>query len=761
MMSRLKLFLIVVGSLAILAGCELDKDSPASAPQPPPPPPADVVSTETVTPTADRLIFSSGEDEPDLEVYTTFRNGSGRTRLTHNLRGDSSAVAYPNTGLVYYTCERSEAICVSNTTGTANEVAVSASSINGSNIMLPILEDPAISPDGSQMLFTGVNISDDGKTSNNDIYLYDFSTDKVTNFAVGPVQDQMPAWASDTEVVWSRLRNGDWDLVTFTLGGPRGSAPIAITDNNLDDLGVDVSGDGEKLSFMSIKGNDGSLVAMPYTKSVGTPTTVGPVTLERGFIGGDPDTAWSPDGTRIAYAAKEGDDVEIFTIAASGGAATNVTKNSVYDVDPEWATLPPSFSVMKPASFTESNGSITFDIVLDAPSTESLTVDYATVGGTATPGADFTPKAGTATFSPGQTKVSVQVNVTDDTTLEVLEKFSMRLTNSAAGTLIGLDEAEGVIVDNEVEPTPTPTVASTPTPSASPSATASPGGDGRIAFTSTRGGAQQLYTMAANGSDVVHVSTDQASSTLSAPSWSPTGARIIHTALNTGSAPPQPEIMDRPSNGSGSFRMLVLHASMDTDPDYRHGSTSTTEALVWASDRDGDFEIYYATPGGTPKKLTNNSANDGAPSFSGDGKYIVYHSNADGDFDIYRLEVAANGDPVGTPANLTNEAAGEAASDQFHPDYAWSQNKIVYHSNKHGDFDIFVMNVATKAEIHVTHEATDEYLPSFSPSGNKVVFVRDVGGNLEIFTATPTEAAASVNITNNAATDSSPDWGPI
>jgi Tol biopolymer transport system component len=746
-----KVWLLVAGAMFVLAGC--DPQPETTNPPPVPQPPADVVSNKTPNPRPDRLLFSSGRDEPDLEVYSSFPDGSGRRRLTRNTSGDSGVVAYPNTGLVYYVCGRSESICVATTSGTG-----SAGVLTSQRIGFPIIEDPAISPDGSKMIFTGVHISPDGKSTNYDLYLYDFGTEEITNFAVGAALDQMPTWVSDTQVVWSRFRNGDWDLVTFALGAPRGSTPRVLTENDLDDLGADASSDGSKLAFISIRGNDGTLQTMPFpADGVGAPVALTSVRLERGFIGGDPDAAWSPDGTQIAFVSYPSgeDDAEIMTVPAAGGTPANATANDVYDVDPDWATLPPSFSIGSPLIVSEGRGAVLrFVIELDAPQTQTVSVDYSTVPGTATSGVDFTPRSGTARFNPGQTRVQVDVPVLDDALIEPMETVTLRLSNGSAGTLLANDEATGRIRDDEVEPTPTPTA--TPTPTPSPTTSVPPSSDGRIAFVSTRQGAQQLFTMKPDGTDTRHVSADQASSVLDVPNWSPNGQRLIYTALNSG----QPEIVDRPADGSGGFRLLVVQPPHDIDPVYRPGSTG--EAFVWSSNEHGDYDLFYATPSSfsSRRHLTTDTSFEIQPTFSADGTQLAYASDLDGDFDIYVVGMAANGSFSGTPVNVTQEASGAAEFDDLHPDFAPNANKIVFDSERSGNTDIYVVDVATKAQTRLTTDPSAQTDPTYSPAGTHLAFVGDVAGNLEIFTMPASAGATATNVSNNTSMDKSPDWGP-
>jgi autotransporter-associated beta strand protein len=78
----------------------------------------------------------------------------------------------------------------------------------------------------------------------------------------------------------------------------------------------------------------------------------------------------------------------------------------------------------------EGSGSSTtarFTVVLSRPATATITLPYGTADGTATTPADYTPSAGTLTFTPGETSKSIDVAITADYASEPNETFTLVL----------------------------------------------------------------------------------------------------------------------------------------------------------------------------------------------------------------------------------------------------------------------------------------------------------------------------------------------
>jgi dipeptidyl aminopeptidase/acylaminoacyl peptidase len=108
-------------------------------------------------------------------------------------------------------------------------------------------------------------------------------------------------------------------------------------------------------------------------------------------------------------------------------------------------------------------------------------------------------------------------------------------------------------------------------------------------------------------------------------------------------------------------------------------SIGAVEQIAFASDRDGNREIYVMSADGTGlERVTNDPAEDGQPAWSPDGTEIAFSSNRDGNFEIYVMSADGTGE-----RRLTNGSESDQSP-------AWSPDgtEIAYFSNRVGGFDI-------------------------------------------------------------------------
>jgi hypothetical protein len=106
-------------------------------------------------------------------------------------------------------------------------------------------------------------------------------------------------------------------------------------------------------------------------------------------------------------------------------------------------------------SVTEGNSGTAdanFTVSLLSASTQTVTVDWATVSGTAVAGSDFVVGSGTLTFAPGETTTTISVAVLGDSANEATETFRVELaspTNAVLQDALGI----GTIINDDTPPT--------------------------------------------------------------------------------------------------------------------------------------------------------------------------------------------------------------------------------------------------------------------------------------------------------------------
>lgn len=118
----------------------------------------------------------------------------------------------------------------------------------------------------------------------------------------------------------------------------------------------------------------------------------------------------------------------------------------------------PSIHVSHPTVSEDPGASAQFMVTLSNAYDQHVTVNYATVDGSATAGADYQAVAGVLTFAPGETAKSVHVAIHDDVVGESTESFQLQLSNPMNAIITYADYGVGtaIILDNEPKLSITP-----------------------------------------------------------------------------------------------------------------------------------------------------------------------------------------------------------------------------------------------------------------------------------------------------------------
>jgi Tol biopolymer transport system component len=102
-----------------------------------------------------------------------------------------------------------------------------------------------------------------------------------------------------------------------------------------------------------------------------------------------------------------------------------------------------------------------------------------------------------------------------------------------------------------------------------------------------------------------------------------------------------------------------------------------------------------------------------------------------------------------------------AADDHVHTG-GWSPDgrRIVFHSNRGGNRDIYVMNADGSGQRNLTSNPAADLFAAWSPDGTQIVFTRRVGlGNPEIYVMNA-DGSGQRNLTRNLG-GAAPAWAPL
>ncbi|MGE0125482.1 MAG: Calx-beta domain-containing protein [Vicinamibacterales bacterium] len=151
-------------------------------------------------------------------------------------------------------------------------------------------------------------------------------------------------------------------------------------------------------------------------------------------------TVTAPNDARLAPAG----DYHLFVLDAAGvpsvgrlirlGGAPTAPSLSIGDVSVNEGTA--------------AGNNAVFTVTLSGSPAQTVTVNYATASGTASPGVDFSSRSGSLSFTPGTTSRTIVVPTIPDTLIEGNETFTLTLAGATNAT-IGRATATGTIVDDD------------------------------------------------------------------------------------------------------------------------------------------------------------------------------------------------------------------------------------------------------------------------------------------------------------------------
>jgi Tol biopolymer transport system component len=477
-----------------------------------------------------------------------------------------------------------------------------------------------------------------------------------------------------------------------------GSNRINLTNSQGFDGAPAWSPDGSKIAFASDRGGNSEIYVMRADGSSPMQLTNDPAE--------DSEPTWSPDGTRIAFTRND----SIYVMNADGSNPTRLINGPWWSNNPAWS--PDGTRIAFTSGRPEPDDGI---YVMNADGSNQTKL-------TSSLGADSQPD-----WSPDGSRIAF-ASTRDGSNFEI---YVMNADGSNPTRLTNNSQFDGE-------------------PAWSPDNT-------KIAFTSYVDGDQEIYVMNADGSNRTRI-TNNPVAWDGSPHWSPDGVRIVYTTFQSF----RPEIYVMNSDGSN-----LQNLTNNPADDYSPAWSPDGARIAFTSDRDGNPEIYVMNADGSNQinlTKTNYPLQDGSPAWSPDGTKIAFTRTDT----IHVSQIYVMNADGSNQTRLTDRQFGSL-------DPAWSPdgNKIAFGTlGLFGDWDfitadeIYVMNADGSNQINLTNNPGFDSQPAWSPDGARIAFTRVPSDTVADPLAEPdiyvmnADGSNQIRLTNNAAADSDPAWSP-
>jgi len=205
------------------------------------------------------------------------------------------------------------------------------------------------------------------------------------------------------------------------------------------------------------------------------------------------------------------------------------------------------------------------------------------------------------------------------------------------------------------------------------------------------------------------------------------------------------------------FNRMVMRF-MDEFIGYLTGKKGALDSrIAYVSDASGRNEIRLVdTDGSNDQAITSNRTLNLSPSWSPDGRYLLYQGYRARNPDLYIIDNAK-----GKETKLYG-ASGLNLPGKFSPD---GRSIAFAREGADGNIDLYLISVTGQELKRLTSASSIEVSPAWSPDGKLMAFVSDRAGNPQVYLLDLSRGPESagnpaVRLTYEGDYNSSPAWSP-
>ena len=269
----------------------------------------------------------------------------------------------------------------------------------------------------------------------------------------------------------------------------------------------------------------------------------------------------------------------------------------------------------------------------------------------------------------------------------------------------------------------------------------------QIAFVSNRSGNKEIWAMDYDGENQ-HELTQIHTISLT-PRWSPDASRIAFTCFaQPGSSSVLTAQICMYSLSSSRLISFQRFKGTNSSPSWSPDGSQ----VMFMSSMLGNPELFISdASGGRPKRLTFSNGSNTSPSWNPKtGQQVAFVSDRGGIPQLYTMN-----------ADGSSQAKVNLPDMGYVIDPAWSPNgQLLAFSwrRPNGNYDLYVMEIATAQLVELTRDAGRNERPSWAPDGRHLVFESTRTGTRQIWSmiADGTEARQLTKQGQNE----SPNWSP-